>query len=64
MRRSGVPERSCYWKRVSELVAAGYLEDTGRAAMGELGSSQRINMITPKGIAALKAVPVLKEKKA
>lgn len=53
MRRAGVSERSCYWKRVSELVAGGYLEDTGQERMGEQGSSQRVNRITAKGLAAL-----------
>lgn len=53
MRRAGVPERSCYWKRVSELVAGGYLEDTGQERRGEQGSMQRVNRITAKGLAAL-----------
>lgn len=50
MRDAGVSERSCYWKRISELVQGGYLEDTGVERMGEQGSMQRVNKITAKGI--------------
>jgi hypothetical protein len=51
MRDAGVNERSCYWKRVSELVAGGYLEDCGTERMAEQGSKQRVNRITTKGSA-------------
>lgn len=53
MRRAGVSDRSCYWKRVSELVDGGLLEDTGVTRPGEQGSAQRVNRITPHGRAAL-----------
>ena len=49
--------RSCYWKRVSELVAAGLLEDTGRTWMGDQGSMQRVNRITDAGLALLRSLP-------
>lgn len=53
MRAAGANERSCYWKRVSELVHGGLLEDTGRERIGELGSVQRVNRITAFGRAVL-----------
>ena len=46
MRRAGVNERSCYWKRISELVEIGLLADTGTVRTGEQGSAQRVNVIT------------------
>jgi hypothetical protein len=49
--------RSCYWKRVSELLAAGLLEDTGRTRMGDQGSLQRVNRITDAGFALLRTLP-------
>lgn len=59
--RSGVPERSCYWKRVSELHAAGYIErledadGTDVHRQGDAGSPQRVYRITPFGLEAIEA---------
>lgn len=49
----GVALRSCYWKRVSELVHADLLEDTGLERMGDQGSLQRVNRITELGRSVL-----------
>jgi len=46
-------EKSCYWKRVGELVAAGYIEETGHARKATTGSDQRVCKITPLGKALL-----------
>lgn len=54
--KSGLSERSCYWKRVSDLHASGYIErvedtsgnDVRRA--GDSGSLQRVYQITPFGV--------------
>jgi hypothetical protein len=46
-------EKSCYWKRVGELVAAGYIVETGHARKATTGSDQRVCKITPQGIALL-----------
>jgi len=46
-------EKSCYWKRVGELVAAGYIEETGYARKASTGSDQRVCKITPLGKALL-----------
>lgn len=46
-------EKSCYWKRVGELVAAGYIEETGHARKASTGSDQRVCKITPLGKALL-----------
>lgn len=61
MRLSGLAERSCYWKRVSELVAAGLLEDTGKERLGEQGSMQRVNRITTAGVRRLNDLAVPRE---
>lgn len=53
MRRADVNERSCYWKRVSELLEGGLIEDTGIERRGEQGSLQRVNQITQRGIDVL-----------
>lgn len=53
MRRAGVSERSCYWKRISELREAGFIEATGAERPGESGTSQMVCRITLKGVAAL-----------
>jgi hypothetical protein len=54
MRRAGVSERSCYWKRISELREAGLIEKTGAERPGEQGSSQIVSQITEAGRAALR----------
>jgi len=41
------------WKRVSDLLNAGLLEDTGRTRAGSSGRQQRVLRITEKGRAAL-----------
>ena len=42
-------EKSCYWKRVGELVAAGYITETGHARKASTGSDQRVCRITYNG---------------
>jgi hypothetical protein len=42
-------EKSCYWKRVGELVAAGYIAETGHARKATTGSDQRVCKITYNG---------------
>ena len=42
-------EKSCYWKRVGELVAAGYITETGHARKASTGSDQRVCKITYNG---------------
>jgi hypothetical protein len=49
-------EKSCYWKRVGELVAAGYIEETGHARKASTGSDQRVCKITLQGIALLESL--------
>lgn len=51
-------EKSCYWKRVGELVAAGYITDTGHARKASTGSDQRVCKITPQGIALLASLGI------
>ena len=46
-------EKSCYWKRVGELLAANYIAETGHARKASTGSDQRVCKITPQGIALL-----------
>ncbi|GAC1521664.1 MAG: hypothetical protein NVS3B1_06170 [Marmoricola sp.] len=49
MRKAEISPRSCYWKRVSELLAYGLLEDIDEERLGESGSMQRVNRITAAG---------------
>lgn len=58
MRKAGVNERSCYWKRVSELLHAGLLQDADTERPGEQGSLQRVNRITERGLNALSVLPI------
>ena len=52
--RSGLIRRSrCYWKRCSDLRAAGYIVPTGATRIGSSGSAQMICAITPEGLKAL-----------
>ena len=51
-------EKSCYWKRVGELVAAGYIAETGHARKATTGSDQRVCKITPQGIALLASLGI------
>jgi hypothetical protein len=44
----------CYWKRCSELLKHGYLEDTGTEIVSQVGEMQRVCRVTSKGIAAIK----------
>lgn len=44
-----------YWKRVSDLLAAGYLKATDYVATGSSGREQRCYLITEKGKKALTA---------
>lgn len=48
--------RSCYWKRVSELVQAGFLTVTKATRISELDRPQRVNKITPAGREHLKTL--------
>lgn len=41
--------KCCYWKRLSELRQAGYIEDTGRLKLSSVGEKQRICRVTAKG---------------
>jgi hypothetical protein len=54
MRKAGISERSCYWKRISELREAGHLELTGMEREGEMGSYQAVSRITLAGREALR----------
>ena len=49
MRKSGVSERSCYWKRISELREGGFIETTGEERAAESGAVQMVCRITVKG---------------
>lgn len=42
------------WKRVSDLLGAGLLEDTGQTRLASTGRSQRVLRITQAGREALK----------
>jgi hypothetical protein len=50
--RAKISERSCYWKRVSELHAAGLIMTAGERE-GDAGSKQTVYAITMKGVQAL-----------
>ena len=43
-----------YWKRVSELLADGLIEETGDTARSRAGEACRIYRITAAGTAALR----------
>lgn len=43
----------CYWKRCSELLKHGYLEDTGLEVRSQVGEMQRVCCVTQKGIDAI-----------
>ena len=51
-------EKSCYWKRVGELVAAGYIAETGHARKATTGSDQRVCRITYNGTAFLASLGI------
>lgn len=51
--RCGYTAADGAWKRVSDLLNAGLLEDTGRTRPGSSGRQQRVLRITEKGRAAL-----------
>jgi hypothetical protein len=40
----------CYWKRCSELLKHGYLQDTGLEVRSQVGELQRVCSVTQKGI--------------
>lgn len=44
-----VNNRSCYWKRVSELVSIGYLVDTGERRNGLAGKPQSVRGLSRLG---------------
>jgi hypothetical protein len=44
----------CYWKRCSELLVAGYIEDTGEERRSEVGEMQRVCRVTAKGRAVIR----------
>lgn len=50
---AGVPIRSCWWKRCSELRDEGLIEPTGVMRVGSAGSKQMVSRIVPpfKGVA-------------
>lgn len=54
--RTTIPSTACYWKRVSELHAAGYIEPTGATAPGRAGEAQTVYRITELGRTALLAL--------
>lgn len=45
--------RCCYWKRCSELRAAGYIETTGMVRLSSAGVPQQVCQITEVGRRAL-----------
>jgi hypothetical protein len=45
LRRPGV----CYWKRCSELRAAGYIEPTGQTRLSSVGEAQMVCRLTDLG---------------
>ena len=49
-----VNPRCCYWKRCSELRAAGYIQPTGEEKNAKTGNAQMICVITPAGLEVLK----------
>jgi hypothetical protein len=55
---SGLSARKscCYWKRCSELLKHGYIEDTGKEALSQVGEMQRVCMATSKGIATIQTL--------
>jgi hypothetical protein len=56
---AGLSEKKgcCYWKRCSELLDAGYIEDTGEERRSQAGEMQRVCRVTAKGRALFPAVP-------
>lgn len=53
---SGLAQRPkcCYWKRCSELRAAGFIIPTGETRLSSAGSSMQICAITEEGKEALR----------
>lgn len=51
-----LPATACYWKRVSELAAAGYVEPSGATRKGRAGELQTCYRITDHGRTALRAL--------
>ena len=53
---SGLSEKKscCYWKRCSELLEAGLIEDTGEERRSEVGEMQRVCRVTAKGMAVIR----------
>jgi hypothetical protein len=52
-RAAGYGPADCAWKRVSDLKAVGYIEDTGVRRPGESGRRQAVLGITKTGRRAL-----------
>lgn len=46
--------RVCYWKRVSDLLNKGLIEDAGETRPSDSGSMQRVNRITAEGVRLLR----------
>ena len=46
--------RVCYWKRVSDLLSKGLIEDAGDTRLSDSGSMQRVNRITAEGVRLLR----------
>ena len=44
--------RSCYWKRISELASIGYLENTDQTRQGLAGRQQMVRTISEAGLDA------------
>lgn len=56
---AGLSEKKgcCYWKRCSELLEHGYIEDTGEERRSQAGEMQRVCRLTAKGRSLFPAVP-------
>jgi hypothetical protein len=54
--RSGVPVRSCWWKRCSELREVGLIVATGDVRKGQAGVERMVCVITPEGRAKLREI--------
>lgn len=46
--------RVCYWKRVSDLLNKGLIEDADMTRPADSGSLQRVNRITAEGVRLLR----------
>lgn len=53
---TAIPATACYWKRISELAAGGFIEPAGKTRAGRAGEQQTAYRITDRGRAALHAL--------